>query len=208
MKLLVVGAAGKTGKAVVEQAVAAGHQVTALVRSVKEFAPLASVRVIEGDATDSVVVDSAVAGQDAVIDTIGGKTPYKETDLESSAARAIIASMQRNGVRRLIVTSMAGEGDSKANASTYERLLMATFLRGADKDKAAMESAVEASGLDWIILRPAVLNDDAPTGDVRIFSAETNEKAHKITRQDLAAFMLAQLSSNEQLGRAVTIANS
>ncbi|MBP5976477.1 NAD(P)H-binding protein [Brasilonema sp. CT11] len=207
MKVLVIGAAGKTGRAVVEQAVSAGHQVTAFVHKTDEY-EVSDVRVIEGDATDSATMDAAVLGQDAVLDTIGGKTPYKETTLESSAANTIIASMQRNDVRRLVVTSMIGEGDSEANATLYERLLIATFLRGADKDKAVMESAVESSGLDWVILRPAILTDDPAKRNVRVFDPETGEKAHKITRADLADFMLAQLSSNEYLHQAVTIANS
>ncbi len=207
MKVLVIGAAGKTGRAVVEQAVAAGHQVTAFVHNANEY-KVSDVRVIEGDAANTVAMDAAVLGQDAVLDTIGDKTPYKTTTLESSAANTIIASMQRNGVRRLVVTSMLGEGDSKANIPIYERLLLATLLRGADKDKAAMESAVEASGLDWVILRPAFLTDDPAKGNIRVFAAETGEKAHKITRADVASFMVAQVSNNEYLHQAVTIANN
>ena len=207
MKVLVIGAAGKTGRAVVEQAMAAGHQVTAFVHKADEY-QVSDVRVIEGDATLSADIDAAVIGQDAVLDTIGGKTPYKTTTLESSAASTIIASMQQNGVRRLVVTSMIGEGDSKANAPFYERLLVSTLLRGANKDKAAMESAVESSNLDWVILRPAILTDDPAEGNVRVFDTETGEKAHKITRADLASFMIAQLSNDEYLHQSVTIANS
>ena len=207
MKILVIGAAGRTGRAVVEKAAAAGHQVTAFVHGTDEY-NVENVRVIEGDATDSAAIDAAVRGQDAVIDTIGGKTPYKTTTLESSAAAAIIKAMQQNGVRRLVVTSMLGEGESTANAPIYERLLVATFLRGANKDKAAMESAVKASDLDWIILRPAMLNDDPATGNVQVFDPESGDKAHKITRADLAAFMIAQLSDDKHLHQAVTIANS
>lgn len=207
MNILVIGAAGKTGTAVVEQALAAGHEVTAFVQKADEY-KVPNVRVVEGDATDRAAIDKGVIGQDAILDTIGGKTPYKATTLESSAASAIIASMQQNGVRRLVVTSMLGVGDSEANETFYERLLMSTFLRGADKDKSAMESAVESSGLDWVILRPAILSDDSATGNVRVFSAKTDEKAHKITRADVAAFMLAQLASDEYLHQAVTIANT
>jgi putative NADH-flavin reductase len=105
MKVLVFGAMGKTGKAVVERAVDAGHEVTAFVRGSVEGSAL-NVRVAEGDATKRADVDSAMRGQEAVIDTIGGKTPWKETTLESSAARTIIASMQANRVRRLLATSM------------------------------------------------------------------------------------------------------
>jgi putative NADH-flavin reductase len=206
LKILVVGAAGKTGKAVVQQAVAAGHEVTAFVHNENGY-DVAGVRVVAGDAADSVVMDTAVQGQDAVLDTIGGKTPYKTTTLESSAVNTIIAAMQRHGVRRLVVTSMMGAGDSKANASLLLRLLRATFLRAADKDKTAMETAVEASGLDWVILRPAILSDDPATGNVRVFKVENGEKANTLTRADLASFMLAQLSSDEHLHQAVAIAN-
>lgn len=207
MKVLVLGAAGKTGSAVVQQALAAGHEVTAFVQKADEYQQ-EGARVVEGDATNSATMEQAVAGQDAVLDAVGGKTPYKTTTLEETVARNIISSMQRNGVRRLVVTSMVGEGDSKANATVWERLLVSTFLRGADKDKAAMESAVQASDLDWVILRPAILSDDAATGDVKVFESVTGEKAHKITRADLATFMVGQIRNNEYLKQAVTIANS
>ncbi len=208
MKILVIGAGGKTGRLVVEQAVAAGHEVTAFVPKTSKYDAAANVRVIEGDAADSAAMNRAVLGQDAVIDTIGGKTPYKATTLESSAAHKIIEAMKQNGVCRLIVTSMLGVGESKANATVFLRLLVATFLRGANKDKAAMESAVKASNLDWVILRPAILSDETATGNVRVFDADTGEKALKITRADLASFMIARISGSEYLHQAVTIANS
>ena len=207
MKVLVIGAGGKTGRAVVEQALAAGHEVTAFVHSAEGY-DVPTVRVVTGDAADEAAMDNAVRGQDAVLDTIGGKTPYKDTTLESSVAATIIASMQRNGVRRLVVTSMLGVGDSKANAPIYARLLVSTFLRGADKDKAAMEAAVESSNLDWVILRPAILTDGDATGNVQVYGIDTDEKAHKITRADLASFMIARLTGSEYLHQTVTIANN
>ena len=207
MKILVIGAAGKTGTQVVQQALAAGHEVAAFVHQARDY-HVSGVRVIEGDAANREQMNAAVAGQDAVLDTIGGKTPYKTTTLEASVAATIIAAMRQQGVRRLVVTSMFGEGDSAENTPLYDRLLVATFLRGTNKDKAQMEAAVEASDLDWVILRPAILTDDPATGHVQVFEAESGNKAHKITRADLAAFMLDQLSSDEHLHQAVTIANS
>lgn len=207
MKVLVFGAAGKTGMAVVAQAVAAGHEVTAFVHEAEEK-KFPNVRIVEGDATNRADVDAALHGQDAVIDTIGGKTPYKETTLEASAASTIIESMRQNKVRRLVATSMIGEGESESNATIWERLLLSTMLRGTTKDKAEMESEVKSSGLDWIILRPAILNDDPATGNVRVFDIKTGEKAHKITRADLASFIIAQLSDSQYLRQAVTVANS
>jgi len=208
MNVLVIGAAGKSGRAVVEQALAAGHNVTAFVHETKGYVSDSNVRVVEGDATDRSAMDSAMLGQDAVIDTIGGKNPLKATTLEASAAATITASMQSSGVRRLVVISMTGEGESEANTNWYQRLFLSTLLRAEMKDKAAMEAIVDTSGLDWIIVRPPFLSDGPGTGTIHVFSAETKETAHKLTRADLAAFMVAQLSSDEHLHQAVAIANS
>ncbi len=71
-----------------------------------------------------------------------------------------------------------------------------------------MEAIVDTSGLDWTIVRPPFLNDDPAKGDFHVFSAETGETAHKLTRGDLAAFMVAQLSSDQYHQKAVAIANS
>ena len=209
MKVLVLGAGGKTGSAVVEKATAAGHEVTAFVQDPDSYQTPPGVQVVAGDATDRGSVGAAIAGHAAVIDTIGGKTPYKKgVSLERDAAVAVIGGMREHGTRRLVVTSMIGEGDSDANATTFERLLLKTMMRGTTPDKAAMEDDVETSGLDWVIVRPAILNDDPPTGNVTVYDPSTGDKAHKITRGDLAAFLVDQLAADTHVGRAVTIANS
>lgn len=206
MKVLIVGAAGKTGRAVTDRAVQAGHEVTAFVHSAAGY-DVSGVDVRSGDANDMAAIAPAIMGQDAVINTVGGKTPFKVTTLEASIAATIVAAMQQHGVRRLVVTSMVGEGDSAANTPFYVKILLATFLRGANRDKAEMESTVRGSELDWVITRPAILTEKPATGDVRVFSADSRDKAHSITRSDLSSFLVAQLTSDEHLRRAVTIAN-
>lgn len=208
MKVLVIGAAGKSGKAVVEQALAAGHDVSAFVHKIDGYVAGSNVRVFGGDARDRSAMELAMLGQDAVIDTIGNENPLKSTTLESSAAATITASMQSSGVRRLVVISMIGEGESVANTNWWERLFLSTLLRHEMKDKAAMEAIVDTSGLDWIIVRPPFLNDDPAKGDFHVFCAESGETAHKMTRADLATFIVAQLSSDEYLLKAVAVANS
>ncbi len=205
MKLLVIGAGGKTGMAVVDQAVRRGLDVTALVHTYTSMPD--GVHVVEGDATDAATVDAALAGQNAVIDTIGGATPYKETSLEATAARVLIAGMQRLGLRRLIAISALGVGDSKHNTSfVYDHLLMPTLLRGALPDKARMEAEITASPLDWTIVRPALLTDDEPIGSVRLYNPADGDTAHKIARDDLATFLLDQLTTDLHVGKAVTVA--
>jgi uncharacterized protein YbjT (DUF2867 family) len=207
MKVLVIGAAGRTGRAVVEKAVAAGHVVTAFVRDAFAGNVGDGVRIFSGDAADRASLDKAMVGQDAVIDTIGGKTPYRETTLERSVAGAVTASMKANGVRRLVVISSFGVGDSVDQASWFvEHVIVPTWLRGSTADKAAMEAVVRASGIAFVIVRPAMLIDDAATGSVKIF--EAHDTAHKITRGDVAKFCVDQLTSDAHVGRAVTIANS
>ena len=207
MRVLVLGAGGKTGGAVVQQAQAAGHQVTAFVRRAGAYDAPAGVGVTEGDAMDADAMAAAVAGQDAVIDTIGGKTPYKsDITLETDVVRAVVAAMNRSGVRRLLVISSVGVGDSLANATRGLRVLLKTFLRGSTADKAAMERVVTASGLDWTIARPAILTDKPATAEVRTVDPATGEKARRTSRVDLAAWLVAQLDDGENVRRAVTVA--
>ena len=211
MKILVIGAGGKTGKLVVERALAAGHTVTALVHTDeeqkdKEHFPDA-VDLVHGDARNPSRLDQVMTGQHAVIDAIGGATPFLKTELEASSAKVIVDVMKRNQVKRLIVISVLGVGDSKDQApGMYEHLLMPIYLRGAVPDKANMEAVVEHSGLDFVIVRPPVLSDSEPTGDVYI--VPPGKIAHKITRADLAQFLVDQLSSDTYLGQEITVANS
>jgi putative NADH-flavin reductase len=204
MNVLIFGANGKTGKLVVEKALAVGHTVTAFLRTAAE---IPNVRVVTGDASDPASVRTAVAGQQTVIDTIGGKTPWKSTTLERVAASNIIAAMQAESARRLIVVSMMGLGSSRPQAPFwYRSLLMTTFLHGSTADKTAMETAVTASDLDYTIVRPPILTEDAATGS--ILAPTPPAKAHKITRADLAQFLVDQITSTQYLKQDVVVANS
>lgn len=206
MKLLILGAAGKTGSALVDQAITRGHDVTAFVHTADEYLRT-DVRVVAGDARDQHSIFTAVHGQNAVIDALGGHIPFLDSTLETDTARNVIAAMTEAAVRRLLVISTLGEGDSARNVHDfYKHFIMPTLLRGVMKDKASMEATVEHSQLDWTIVRPAGLRDGDPKG-IRIVSPETDEKVRFITRADLATFLLDQLESTDYLHQAVGIAN-
>lgn len=207
MKILVLGAAGKTGEAVVSQALAQGHSVTAFVHDANEFKGQGA-RVIEGDALDRVTVEDAVAGQDAVVDALGGHTPWAKSTLETNAARNLIQAMHKHEVKRLLVVSALGAGGTgHLVPSWYEHLIMPTLLRGVMHDKESMEPVVEASGPQWTLIRPAHLVDGEATGNVHLFEHGSSETAHKITRADLAAFMLDALAQGKYIGEAVNVAS-
>ena len=205
MNVLVFGANGKTGGAVVTAALAKGHAVTVLVRDRTRF-KIAGVTVVEGDATRAEDVARAMQGQEAVIDSIGGTTPYKDTVLERTAAKNIVDAMKGAGARRLIVVSMMGIGESAGQAPFWYRyLLMPTFLRGSTKDKTAMEAVVAGSGLEWVIARPPILKDDAATGSWKVIELATT--GHAITRGDLADFLVGQLEDGRYVGKKPVVVN-
>ncbi len=207
MKVLVIGAGGKTGKLVVEKAVSAGHQVTALLHEAKKDEEVpAGVLAVHGDVRNPSRLDQVMLGQQAVIDTVGGTKPFLETDLESGAAKVVIDVMKKNDVKRLIVISAMGVGDSKEHAGFfYEHLLMPLFLGGIMRDKARMETEIEHSGLDFVVVRPPLLKDADETGQIHTVTGD--DKAHTITRGDLAQFLVDQLASDQYVGQQVTIAN-
>ena len=209
MKVLVIGAAGKTGRLVVDRALAAGHSVKALVHDTETLAehPFAEgVQIVQGDVHDRATVQTAMTACDAVIDALGGKTPFLKTDLESSAARVVLAAMKDAGAKRLVAISVLGAGDSgKQSPFWYEHLFLPTFLHGALPDKNAMEAEVKASGVEWVLVRPPILTDDPATGSIKVM--HEHEVAHTITRGDLARFLVDQLTDQSYLGTAVVIAN-
>ncbi len=204
MNVLVIGAAGKTGKLVVERATKAGHTVTAFVRKMPDGNAASGVRFVTGDATNAGSVADAMAGQDAVIDTVGGKTPFLKSDIEQKVADTALSAMQQVGVRRFIGVSAIGVGESRNQGGFFvKHLLVPIFLRGSTKDKAAMEQRVQQSGLDYVLVRPAILSDDPAAGSVRVVPGK--ELAKKISRADVAQFLVDQLQSDKYLGHAVTI---
>ena len=206
MKVLVLGAGGKTGGLVTERALALGHEVTVLLRDPSRF-KISGVHEIVGDATSAADVARALRGQDAVIDTLGGTRPYKKQTLERTAPRNLIEAMPTEGARRLIVVSMMGIAESRAQSPWwYKSLLIPTFLRGSTADKVQMEAGVSASGLDYVIVRPPILKDGPSAGRAKVIGV--GELGHAITRVDLAEFIVEQLSKDEYLGQAVTVVNS
>lgn len=200
MKLLVIGAAGGTGREIVKQARAAGHEVTALVRkdpgSDEAFS---GVKLVVGSATDPDVMRQAVSGQDVVADSIGSSMsgPFQQVHLFSESTKVLLAAMQAENVRRLICITGMGAGDSRGHGGfLYDHLIQPMLLRGVYEDKDRQEELIQESGLDWIIVRPAMLSDGDAQGQVEAKTDLANFHGGSIRRADVAAFVIEQMSSD------------
>ena len=207
MKVLVIGATGGTGKEIVRQAQAAGHEVTTLVRSEADNAP-PGVRKVVGDARDVAALRQAVAGQDAVADSLGSAMsgPFKEVTLFSDSTKALIEAMKSEGVRRLVCITGIGAGDSRGHGGfLYDHLVQPVLLRGVYADKDRQEELIRASGLDWVIVRPAMLADGPAVGGTRALTDLAGFHGGFITRADTAAFVVAQLAADQWLHKTPLI---
>ncbi len=188
MKILVFGPTGGTGRALVEQALAGAHEVTAFARSPEKLeARHDRLSVVQGDALDPERVQAAMPGHEAVVSALGvtGGSPL---NVCSEAAKNIVAAMRSAGVRRLVVESAYGAGPSRRRGP-YARFLRVS-LRGLMRDKDRMEEIVQGSGLDWVIVRPPILTNGPRTGRYRVGVDLMLGWFPRISRADVAEFML------------------
>lgn len=206
MRITVVGGSGGTGAQVVRIAAEAGHEVTCLSRSGAGSLP-EGVREVTGDALDAEVARAAVAGADAVVLTVGG-TKGSETH-RAEVTRSVLAAMHDAGVRRLVVHSSLGVGDSMELMAGPARIFARTVLGRALADHAAQEEAVAASGLDWTVVRPGGLTDGPATGDyIAQLTAEGRPMKGRIARADVAAYIVQILDDPASYGHAYAMGSA
>ncbi len=209
MKLVVFGAAGRTGRHVVRYALERGHEVVAFVRRPEQLRAEEHLTVVVGDARDAEAVARAIGGADAVISTLGSDD-RKERSLRQEVARNVVAAMQRSGARRLVWISSLGVGDSAAQARRtsffYGFLMMPLLMRHTYADSKAAEDIIRQSDLDWTIVRPPGLIDAPHTGKYRaILDGSALARAY-MPRADVADYMLGLAERGELLHRVPTLA--
>ena len=211
MKLTVFGATGATGTTLIEQALAAGHGVTAVVRDPARLAVAAHalLSVVTADVMNPDAIRPAVSSGEAVLTAIGPRDTGPTTVIQDSA-RAIIAAMQTTGTRRLLMLSgsiAADEGESPYLRYLIKPLARRTFLRHVCADMRAGEREVRASGLDWTIVRPPALTSKPPTHEYRTAIDRNLPHGFRVSRADLAACLLALVDDPASVGKHVGIAS-
>jgi putative NADH-flavin reductase len=205
MKIAVFGATGGVGRQVVQQALAAGHQVTALARDPSRLAGAdPNLTVVAGSVLDEAAVQQTLAGADAAVVSLGNTANNPEYVVSQGTQVILNVISQRDGPRRMVVVSSIGVGDSKDQVPFAFKMLMKTVLRKAMEDKERQEALVKASGLDWIIVRPGGLTDGPATGQYQA-GLDPKISAGQVARADVAAFILQQLTDDTYLRQAPAI---
>jgi len=220
MKLTIFAATGGIGRQVLAQAIAAGHDVTAVVRNPTKLN--GEVHVVGADLStpDPAVLESAVRGADAVISALGAVST-SDLGVAWQGTRAIVRAMQATGVRRIVVVSAApistvpspgrphpprhDPGDGFFMRHLLSPLIK-VVLRKHYADLARMEDVLRESGLDWTVIRPPRLTDAAATGAYRTAYGQNLRHGVVISRADVAQFMLCALARRETIRQAIGIA--
>ena len=205
MKLLILGATGPTGRHLLDQALNAGHDVTALVRSASRLTIThPRLTAVIGDATERTILENALRGREAVLSALGaGNSP--SSDIASRAVAVLVPALKAQSVGRLIFLSAFGVGDSFRQASLIQKLVYKTLIRLIFADKVKADSMLRESGLDWTLVYPTLLTNGPRTGKYRVGEQMAMQGMAKISRADVAEFMLAQLSTDRWIHRTAVI---
>jgi putative NADH-flavin reductase len=205
VRLLILGATGATGRNLLDQALAAGHDVTAFARDPSRLTMThPRLAIAAGEATDVRALDRALAGQQAVLSALGAGNSLR-SEIVSRAVAVLIPAMQAQAVSRIIFLSAFGVGETCAQASWVQRIFYRTLLRQIFADKAKADAMLRASTLDWTLVYPTLLTNGARTRTFRAGERLQMRGMAKISRADVAAFMLAQVSSVEWVRRTAVI---
>ncbi|GAC1465557.1 MAG: SDR family oxidoreductase [Ktedonobacteraceae bacterium] len=201
MRLSVFGASGRTGRPLVQQALEAGYDVVAFVRDPAKL-PLQHERltIVQGDVTMPVDVEAAVKGSNVVLSTLG-QVKDSQKDLQTIAIKNIVMAMEKYGVKRLISLTGAGVDapeDQPKLINHIIKLALKTLSGAVLKDALGHVEVIKRSKLDWVIVRGPMLTEGPRTNAYRVGWVGVNTSA-RISRADLADFMLKQITDNTYL---------
>lgn len=210
MRIVILGATGRTGDRVLAQALELGHEVAVLVRSPRRLPgrlrrPLRGgststrLRIVEGDARDRRALAETLAGREAVLSALGGRV-RSEGRIRTEGTAALVDAMRATGVSRLLVESAFGAGDTR-DRGPYCRWIRRVVPREYE-DTEGMEEVVRRSGLDWVLARPTALTGGRLTRRYRVAEDLEVGWLPRVSRADVAHFMLSQLTGDHWVGRA------
>lgn len=201
-KVIIFGASGTVGKELVKQALSNKYEVTAFCRKPEELASLGkgALLSVAGDVFNAEEVENAVKGKDIVIIVLGsGKS--RKSYVRSKGTENIINAMNKHAVKRLICQSTLGAKESRGNLNFFwKHIMFGWYLKQIFEDHELQETYVEQSHLDWTIVRPGSFTDGPKTKEYRHgFSANDRTVSLKISRADVAHFILEEIESDHYM---------
>ncbi|MET8449898.1 NAD(P)H-binding protein [Streptomyces sp. NPDC005209] len=209
MNLTVFGATGGVGGEIVRQALSAGHRVTAVVRDPARLEVTgARLEVFRADLTDPEALRPAVAGRDAVLSALGSRN-RKADGVTARMTRTILAAMEAEGVRRLLVVSAAPVGPEPEGDGLLDRTarrIVSAALKDVYDDLREMEAELARSSTDWTAVRPPRLQNKPLTGAYRTVVGGTPVKGRFLARTDVAHAMLAMADDPGTVKQGVGVA--
>lgn len=209
-RILIIGSTGGTGRRLVEQALERGYIVTAMARNPTNLGiEHPQLTVVRGDVLNYESVEAAVKDQDAVLSALGHKRFFYPTRILSDGTQNVLNAMQDNGVKRFVCETSLGIGDTAGRMGLlYTFLIIPLVLPFYFYDKTRQERLIAKSDLDWTIVRPGALTNSAKRGVKHHGNNVGNFiTGARISRSDVADFMLDQLESDGYLGKSPGISS-
>lgn len=198
--ICVIGASAGVGLQCVRVALSRGHRVVTLSRRVDSLPDDPALKCIQGSATKVDDLRRAVAGADAVLVCLGTGMSAKATTLYSDFGRALREIETELGDTPVIVLTGFGAGESGSYHSLLMGLLFRFVLKDVYIDKTRLEQMVEASPLNWMLVRPGLLTNGPSTGPARVqVDYRLGMKVGSIPRQTVAEFMVGQAEAPSYL---------
>jgi putative NADH-flavin reductase len=209
MKIGILGPTGGTGRALIKEALTLNHDISVLARTPADLDQFKDrIHIHQGDVLDQDALDKWIKGRDAILSALGVRgtllTGRKEVSLYSRSIENIINAMQKNAVKRFIGVTMSG-----AEVLPGQPKLMPIFrflLKGYMEDILRMEALLEQSSLDWTVIRPANLTDGEKAGVYRTWTDRYPPRVFKVSRADVAGFMLNCLEDKTTIRKKIGIA--
>lgn len=201
--ILVIGASGGIGRAVLTPALDAGHRVRAFSRSIGGLAlDHPQLEKWPGDATKDADIDAALADIDVVVQSLGlpAEKLFQPVSLFSTSTRLLIEAMQRRGVRRLIAVTGFGAGDSRDAVGLLQSVPFRLLLGRAYDDKDVQELLIKKSALDWTIVRPGILTNGPRAGRYKVLQEPSQWRNGIIARADVADFIVHAIDDDRLIG--------
>jgi len=212
MNVAIFGANGDTGRLLTRRCLTAGDPVTALLRTPAVFPYEDRVHVVQGDAFDRTAVRKTVGSADVVFSTLGAHSPFRNENVLPRAVPLIIEAMRQSGMRRIIVLGSAGAlRNSLRNQPAWRRWIVETIvyrtvLKWPVLEQVAQYKLLSASDLDWTMVMAPMLTNGHARKDYRVDGEALPRNGSRISREDVADFMMLQINDEQWVRKGVYIA--